>query len=305
MRRLAELSVFLPLAAGLHVAAFGLAAGPQGAPGGGGGEGGAALVTLAAAPPALSRLAEEWTAPPEVQTAAPEPVVPTHVTAPRSPDPEARPAPPVALPSPEAPGADAAPAALSPPPAIAPPPAETAILAVPPAPGRADDAPLPPDMPPRPEGLRAPDAPPVEPPMAAPRPERRPEAAPPPAPAQTARGTERAPQAGAPARAAPALSEAAARALHAEWGGRILARVSRVHRYPRETRATGRALVELVVTREGALVSARLVQSAGDPALDRAALAAVRRAGPFPTAPRGLDRASYSFTLPLKFDGRR
>ncbi|MRH19940.1 energy transducer TonB family protein, partial [Rhodovulum strictum] len=128
--------------------------------------------------------------------------------------------------------------------------------------------------------------------------------APPPAPAQTARGTARAAQAGAPARAAPALSEAAARALRAEWGGQILARVSRVHRYPREARTTGRALVELVVTREGALLSARLVQGTGDPVLDRAALAAVHRAGPFPSAPKGLDQASYSFTVPLKFDRR-
>ncbi|MGC9420314.1 MAG: TonB family protein, partial [Rhodovulum sp.] len=102
----------------------------------------------------------------------------------------------------------------------------------------------------------------------------------------------------------PSLSPAADRALRAEWGARILARVSRVHRYPRGARATGRALVELVVARDGRLVSARLAQSAGDPVLDRAAMAAIRRAGRFPPAPEGLGETNYRFTLPLKFDGR-
>ncbi|TCO70505.1 energy transducer TonB family protein [Rhodovulum euryhalinum] len=310
MRRLAELSLFLPLAAGLHAAAFGLFSGSEGGAGGGGSEAGEGLVTLAAAPPALSRLAEDWSAPPEVAAVPPELARPAPAAPPRLPAPEAGATRPAAPEGPVSPRADSAPPALPPPPAIAPPPATAPLLAAPPSPDAPVQARQVSDRPARAPGLRAPDLPRVEPPppepaAPPPRAERRPEAAPPSAPAQTAAGSARASSAGAPARAAPALSPAALRALRAEWGGQILARVARAHRYPRGTRATGRALVDLEVTREGRVVAVRLVQGTGDPVLDRAALDAIRRAAPYPAAPGGLDAGSYGFTVPLKFDGRR
>ncbi|RSK41031.1 energy transducer TonB, partial [Rhodovulum iodosum] len=101
------------------------------------------------------------------------------------------------------------------------------------------------------------------------------------------------------------VSGAEARSLRAAWGGAILARVTRAHRYPRAALGqglTGRALVALEVRRDGRLASARLAESSGSALLDRAALASVRRAGPFPPAPVGLTRASYGFTLPLRFE---
>ncbi|MBK1636893.1 energy transducer TonB family protein, partial [Rhodovulum adriaticum] len=141
----------------------------------------------------------------------------------------------------------------------------------------------------------------------------RPVARPDPTPASTpqqarrAKGTAGAPVAGGQTGtvATPTLSPGQRQSLRAEWGARILARVTRQHHYPRGSRAEGRALVELVVAANGQLLSARLVRSAGDASLDRAALAAVRRAAPFPAAPRGLGRPRDSFTLPLNFERRR
>ena len=44
-----------------------------------------------------------------------------------------------------------------------------------------------------------------------------------------------------------------------------------------------------------------IAQSSGQPALDAAALKAVKSAAPFARAPKGLTAASYSFSLPITF----
>ncbi|PTW47079.1 energy transducer TonB family protein [Rhodovulum kholense] len=273
MKRAGELLAFVPLALALHVGAFALARPPQGGVAGAeGGPGGDALVTLAAAPASYARLAEDWTEAP-----APE----TELAGLPAPEPEPEPK--------SVPRAEPLSAATPRPalPKLAEPRSEA-------------DLPAPPETV---EPRRVPDPAPTL------RPEARPARAARPAPpsearaAQVARGRAEAAEAGAGATGgAPTLTPARASSLQAEWGARILARVDRSHRYPRGTRASGRALIELVLARDGQLVSARLVQSAGDPRLDEAALAAVRRAGRFPPAPRGLAAARYSFTLPLRFE---
>ncbi|MBN2905513.1 MAG: energy transducer TonB [Rhodobacteraceae bacterium] len=304
MRRLAEFALFMPLAAGLHVVAFGLASGPPGG-GGAGGMGGDASVTLAAAPPAMAALVRDWQAPPKLLTDAQTPVAPAALTAPALPalaEQLLRRTPPRPLAIP--PGPNAAPAALSAPPAPARPRLAERLTPLP-------DAPLPdraaqttPDR--APETSPAPSAPTPPRPEATPAPQAKPapaRPATPPAQAQRAKGAANTAQSGSASSAtAPALSPARMRSLHAEWGAGILARVTRHHHYPRGTRASGRALVELVVGRDGRLISARLAHSAGDAVLDRAALNAVHSAGRFPAAPQGLRQASYSFTLPLRFD---
>ena len=317
MRRLAEISLFLPVAAGLHAAAFGLVAGHVGGAGGGAGDGGAALVTLAAAPPSLARLAEEWQDAPAAEAEIPSPLPPDSLSAPAVPLPEVAPQARAVPPVPAPPRADAAP--MAPAPVAAPPRPADLVMSLDPPPAEdrvADPAPVS-----RPSPARAPDGPKAPPPDAAlssvPEPPARgavsrarskpsaaPSAAAPARAAQRAAGQGGAGRAGAAGHSAPSLSPAEVGALQAEWGARILARVNRVHRYPRGTRANGRALVELVVARDGRLVSSRLTRSAGDSVLDRAALAAVRRAGRFPPAPAGLRAAQYSFTLPLRFDWR-
>ncbi|MCV2881496.1 energy transducer TonB [Actibacterium sp. XHP0104] len=117
MRRLAEAALFLPLAAGLHLAAFGIASdGGSGPTGGGAGQGGQAEVTLAAIPPDLARRVETWDRPPEAETTAPDlPRDAVTEAAPALPDTHTAPEPaaqPLALKRPEPPRPPAKAAAL-------------------------------------------------------------------------------------------------------------------------------------------------------------------------------------------------
>ncbi len=122
---------------------------------------------------------------------------------------------------------------------------------------------------------------------------------------RTARGTGDAPSAGqTPPRAQDTgLSPGAVAQARAQWGGRIRNAVARAQRYPRGSRATGQVVIRLRVAPAGRLMSAGIVASSGDAALDRAALEAARRAR-LPAAPRGLTDAGYSFDLPLNFARR-
>ncbi|MEP5146724.1 MAG: TonB family protein, partial [Nitratireductor sp.] len=57
--------------------------------------------------------------------------------------------------------------------------------------------------------------------------------------------------------------------------------------------------VHFVVTRNGGLGSVRITQSSGSATLDKAALASVRRAAPFPPIPAAAGRSSWKFSVPL------
>jgi len=59
--------------------------------------------------------------------------------------------------------------------------------------------------------------------------------------------------------------------------------------------------VRFVVGSSGDVGSVGLAASSGSPILDKAALAAVQRAAPFPPIPEGAGRSSWSFTVPLAF----
>ncbi|TCP61960.1 protein TonB [Rhodovulum bhavnagarense] len=292
MRRLLDIALFVPLAAGIHVAAFGIASGPMGGAPGAGGAGGEDLVTLAAAPHSMAELARDWARQPAAQTDLAVPDRPQAAQAPRLPDAE-RMAAPVREPArPARPELGEVPPVAEMPPR----PSVSRRNASLPGPREAPHA----DGPSRPD--HAPDIAS----RSSPPPVTRNAPASEPQQARRAKGTEAVPQAGQAARAAaaPSLSSAMRGQLRAEWGGQILGRVTRHHRYPRGATAQGVALVELVVDREGNLVSARLLRSAGDATLDRAALATVHRASPFPKAPDGLDRARDSFAVPLRYERR-
>lgn len=84
----------------------------------------------------------------------------------------------------------------------------------------------------------------------------------------------------------------------AQWGGQIMARIERSR--PR-VRGTGQVGVNLRLSPDGQLSGLSVARSSGDPALDAAALSAVRGAGRFPAAPEGLTEASYSFSVPIRF----
>jgi protein TonB len=93
------------------------------------------------------------------------------------------------------------------------------------------------------------------------------------------------------------------RSLMSEWGGAIRARVERAKVYPRAAEAagvTGKVTMILSLSSDGRLNEVAIQRGAGADILDRAAIAAVRKAR-FPAAPRGLAKDSYTFTLSLIF----
>ncbi|MES2664460.1 MAG: energy transducer TonB [Pseudomonadota bacterium] len=99
-----------------------------------------------------------------------------------------------------------------------------------------------------------------------------------------------------------AASKGQIRSATAKWGAAIRKKIERRKAYPKSAgRATGTATVRLSVARNGALAGVSLVGSSGNPVLDDAAVAAVRKAGSFAAAPAELTRAQYSFTLPISF----
>lgn len=98
------------------------------------------------------------------------------------------------------------------------------------------------------------------------------------------------------------ISKGEAKALQADWGAKVRARINRKLAVPKGT-APGRAKVRVTLAPSGALLAAEVVESSGQPGLDAAALKAAKAAAPFPRAPKGLSEARYSFTVPVRQDG--
>ncbi len=96
---------------------------------------------------------------------------------------------------------------------------------------------------------------------------------------------------------AATLTTASRNSLLAQWGAKIRARVAR--RAPRGA-GKGTAVVAITVSGSGALLSASLHRSSGNSRVDQLALAAVRKAAPFPAAPGALAITRHSFALPIK-----
>lgn len=84
----------------------------------------------------------------------------------------------------------------------------------------------------------------------------------------------------------------------ARWGAQIQSRIER--RRPR-VEGTGAVMLQITVARDGTLQSVAIARSSGDAAIDRAGVAAVRRAGRLPAAPEGLRQPSYRFNVPIRF----
>ena len=100
-----------------------------------------------------------------------------------------------------------------------------------------------------------------------------------------------------------ALGPGQRQSLIAQWGAQIIDRIERTKRTPRRLRGGGRVVLRLQVSRAGGLLSVSVGQSSGNAELDAAAISAVRRAGGFPPAPKGLTKPAYSFSLPVRFNG--
>ncbi|MCR9107262.1 TonB family protein [Marivita sp. XM-24bin2] len=320
--RIVEFSAFVALSGALHAATLVVAPLPGGT--GGGGANGASEVTLQRATPTLAALVQEWDRPPEVSE-APALIEPDMATAPMLPAQETpvlqrKQTAPLATPSaaPDKPQAETrlpappVPLAQMDTPSLATPQtAETLThqggtaraVSRPTAPQLAPfDAPstaLPKlDTTPAARGLA---------PTASMRPELRPDR---PKAARTAsssaaRPAQKAKGSGGQSKASPKPSKAPVAAspssaqlarLEQTWGAQISAALRRAHRPPRG--AQGSVTLVLAITPAGRVTGASLAQSSGNARLDRAALAAVKRAR-FPRAPEGLSKSSYRFSQRL------
>ena len=94
------------------------------------------------------------------------------------------------------------------------------------------------------------------------------------------------------------------KALHDEYLRKVLTRIARFKRYPREARrdgAVGRVMVRFTILRDGRLRSPQLTDSSGDSRLDRAALEMLSRASPFPPMPPGLSAGKLELSLPIEY----
>ena len=326
--RVFEVIAFIALSGALHAATLAIA--PLQPGGSSGGEGGTAEVTLQAATPTLAAMVQDWDRAPEVSD-APRLTEPDAAAAPVRPKQDTPLARRPAMTALAAPGpAPSLPQAETRLPAPPIPLAETMPDALPlPLTQRADDAPdLPapqdtprPAAPARPtlaETVRA--APKIDTtpparraaPVASLRPQPRPDrpaprTAPEPQPAQgaaqpkqTAQGSGSASSSSprqsveAPAPRGPSGAQLAR--LEQQWGAQITSALRRAHRPPRGLQGTVQLVI--AVTPAGQVTGVSLAASSGNPRLDQAALAAVRRAR-FPRAPEGLTKSSYRFSQRL------
>lgn len=270
-----------------------------------GGVGGAALITLAAAPPQIETMVEAWDRPPETAVAqtmpkapaepdvAPPPPVNSFDAPPALPGAVALPSNPVNTPqlpqfdsaTPEPPVSDLA-VKSSPRPKTRPDPSRKAIEKPEPTPKPAQQAQTKKEPEPKRDVKKAGKAQKATAGRAA----------------QKAAGSGGSSNAGNAGKAKTAtLSKGQQQRLISAWGGRIRAKIERSKRYPRGVRNRGRVVLRLAISPSGAVRGVSVARSSGNSALDKAAVAAVRRAGRMPRAPKGLKNASYSFNLPIAF----
>ena len=303
--RLAEGVAALVLAGALHLLAV-AAIMPQLAAGEGNG---APKIVVAAAPEAWSRLAANWGATP---TAAPLPEGQI-LAPPAAPSamPDARPAdaPPRLPPAPEA-AVAAAPAMRAPPlppapPTLGPPPRIEAPPSIPSNATPAGPTPAPslPAAAPRDGEPGAPPPPVLPPPEATVAAPERPPLPAPPAEASAPAGDPPAPAQSAPAQSTPvrAAGRAGAEALseaERRWQAETRRLIEGALRLPRGARARqARVGIGFEVDALGRLVSVEVMAPSGQPALDAAAVAAVRAAAPFAPPPAGPITARFTINL--------
>ncbi len=90
-------------------------------------------------------------------------------------------------------------------------------------------------------------------------------------------------------------------AAASKYPGLVQSKVLRAARAPKTKDTRGEATVSFVVGAKGNLIKVALLRSSGNPAIDEASLAAVKRAAPFPPIPEAAGRSSWKFDIPLGF----
>ena len=105
------------------------------------------------------------------------------------------------------------------------------------------------------------------------------------------------------AAASPSSSSGASLASTlATWKGELVAHINRFKRFPPNAASSGTASVAFAINRAGAVLSARLISSSGDRALDEEAVALLHRASPTPPPPAQMGGSVISLTVPIRFD---
>ena len=111
--------------------------------------------------------------------------------------------------------------------------------------------------------------------------------------------------AAAPALGTPTVSDQAAQQT---WEGKVLAKLERLKRYPKESQSAGdqdRIMVTIRVDRAGNVITSSILRSRGLSALDAEVMALVRRCSPFPAPPASLRDADLTFVVPVEFSVAR
>lgn len=90
--------------------------------------------------------------------------------------------------------------------------------------------------------------------------------------------------------------------LKSIWGSKIVTRIERRKKALRGVKAKGKTTLALRIAPNGQLLSVSVAKSSGVAALDQAAIAAVKRAGKFPKAPKELNAKSYRFNIPIRMN---
>ena len=85
------------------------------------------------------------------------------------------------------------------------------------------------------------------------------------------------------------------------WRGALMAHLNRHKRFPSGAAGAGVATVAFTIDRSGRVLSARLVRSAGDSALDAEAASLSRRASPVPAPPPDVGGGSITLAVPIRF----
>ncbi|WP_213774036.1 energy transducer TonB [Bradyrhizobium sp. dw_78] len=103
--------------------------------------------------------------------------------------------------------------------------------------------------------------------------------------------------------AAPAAGAAAMPSMsQASWKGALMAHLNRYKRFPSGAAGAGTTMIAFTISRSGQVLSARLVRSSGDAALDEEAVSLPRRASPVPEPPPDVGGGSITLAVPIRFN---
>ncbi len=97
-------------------------------------------------------------------------------------------------------------------------------------------------------------------------------------------------------------AQRAGNAKVSNYPGKIQRKLRRAKVRPSGTRKRGNVVVSFTVSKSGSVSGVRIARSSGVAALDKAAIATVKRAVPFPQIPDAAGRSKWAFSIPIRFN---